>query len=438
MENKIFEITSEMDSDYDLSLLLTKWNLQHLFDHFKKHMIDIDVLKILKTHHITKLFEDLPIGQQAKFEFNLEKWNKQFNSSEILPVCQHITTTEQKIPTVTEILSNTRNGKDIQNYYNNNKTLHDEQRNLLINTITKYIESKNITCSLSDCMEIEKQIYNIFPTEKLEFYTNGKRGKIYNKLANYKRFSKNALKVDEPEVTQGLSESVEDYTLIIEVLRVNFSSKIKQDEFDIYWQKCAPLRFQQITNSENTCEIFKLWPEYTKPSGHLLIDIDFVLKYPVAKNFEERWPYCAEDLLFILKTRISCSLISKKLLQTERIDEDENGAKYKKKFTIADSQESFAVVASTMDELETKLKLLKLQGRKIQPKLLVIGDTYPFVSTLKAFDVLFKIFFVFNLEYPSESEIFYHFIQSLFYDLPTSKKFIKSNIIKHEILKMKN
>ncbi|KNC21407.1 hypothetical protein FF38_12548 [Lucilia cuprina] len=284
-----------MDSDYDLSLLLTKWNLQHLFDHFKKHMIDIDVLKILKTHHITKLFEDLPIGQQAKFEFNLEKWNKQFNSSEILPVCQHITTTEQKIPTVTEILSNTRNGKDIQNYYNNNKTLHDEQRNLLINTITKYIESKNITCSLSDCMEIEKQIYNIFPTEKL-------------------------------------------------------------------------------------------------------IDIDFVLKYPVAKNFEECWPYCAEDLLFILKTRISCSLISKKLLQTERIDEDskmftilwychnlfppqlkistdENGAKYKKKFTIADSQESFAVVASTMDELETKLKLLKLQGRKIQPKLLVIGDT---------------------------------------------------------------
>ncbi|XP_046810816.1 uncharacterized protein LOC111687876 [Lucilia cuprina] len=353
-----------MDSDYDLSLLLTKWNLQHLFDHFKKHMIDIDVLKILKTHHITKLFEDLPIGQQAKFEFNLEKWNKQFNSSEILPVCQHITTTEQKIPTVTEILSNTRNGKDIQNYYNNNKTLHDEQRNLLINTITKYIESKNITCSLSDCMEIEKQICNIFPTEKLEFYTNGKRGKIYNKLANYKRFSKNALKVDEPEVTQGLSESVEDYTLIIEVLR---SSKIKQDEFDIYWQKCAPLRFQQITNSENTCEIFKLWPEYTKPSGHLLIDIDFVLKYPVAKNFEERWPYFAEDLLFILKTRISCSLISKKLLQTERIDEDskmftilwychnlfppqlkistdENGAKYKKKFTIADSQESFAVV----------------------------------------------------------------------------------------------
>ncbi|XP_046805208.1 uncharacterized protein LOC124419499 [Lucilia cuprina] len=135
-----------------------------------------------------------------------------------------------------------------------------------------------------------------------------------------------------------------------------------------------------------------------------------------------------------------------------KISTDENGAKYKKKFTIADSQESFAVVASTMDELETKLKLLKLQGRKIQPKLLVIGDTlkvkqifvyfdnlrYPFVSTLKAFDVLFKIFFVFNLEYPSESEIFYHFIQSLFYDLPTSKKFIKSNIIKHEILKMKN
>ncbi|KNC28789.1 hypothetical protein FF38_09955, partial [Lucilia cuprina] len=104
------------------------------------------------------------------------------------------------------------------------------------------------------------------------------------------------------------------------------------------------------------------------------IDIDFVLKYPVAKNFEERWSYFAEELLLILKTRISCSLISKKLLQTERIDEDskmftilwychnlfppelkistnENGIrkKYKKKFTISDLQESFAVAVQWMN-----------------------------------------------------------------------------------------
>lgn len=135
-----------------------------------------------------------------------------------------------------------------------------------------------------------------------------------------------------------------------------------------------------------------------------------------------------------------------------KINTDENGAKYRKKFTILDSQESFAIVAGTVEELDAKIKLLKIQCRNIQPKLLVIGDIfkikeiyvyfdnlkYPFVSVLKAFDLLFKIIFVFNLQYPSESEIFYHFIQDLFYDIGSNKKCTKSSSIKHEIMKLKN
>lgn len=135
-----------------------------------------------------------------------------------------------------------------------------------------------------------------------------------------------------------------------------------------------------------------------------------------------------------------------------KISTDESGSKYRKKFTIIDSQESFAVIAATVEELETKLKLLKIQKRNIQPKLLIIGDIskvkeiyvyfdeirYPFISLLKAFDVLFKTFYVFNLQYPQESEIFYNFIQSLFYDMPANKKCIKASSIKYEILKLKN
>lgn len=89
-----------------------------------------------------------------------------------------------------------------------------------------------------------------------------------------------------------------------------------------------------------------------------------------------------------------------------------NGEKIRKRYSVADSQESFAMLATTSEELETKLKLLQFQGRSIQPRLLIIGDLYnikkiyvyfdklkfPCLSILEAFDNLFKLFFVFNLE----------------------------------------
>lgn len=110
------------------------------------------------------------------------------------------------------------------------------------------------------------------------------------------------------------------------------------------------------------------------------------------------------------------------------------------------------MIASTSEELETKIKLLQLQGRNIQPRLLVVGDLhvikqicvffdglkYPFLTVLEAFDILFKIFFVFNLQFPQESEVFYNFAQSILYDLPTSKKCTKVAAVKHELFKIAN
>lgn len=110
------------------------------------------------------------------------------------------------------------------------------------------------------------------------------------------------------------------------------------------------------------------------------------------------------------------------------------------------------LLAGSEEEMDTRLKLLKLQGHSIQPRLLLIGDIsniknifvyfdeyrYEFFTILNAFDMLFKIFFVFNHQYPTESEVFYNFIQTFFYDLPTNKKFTKVASIKHEILKLKH
>lgn len=47
----------------------------------------------------------------------------------------------------------------------------------------------------------------------------------------------------------------------------------------------------------------------------------------------------------------------------QKIAVDETGSKYRKKFSIGDSQESFAVLADTQDELDAKVKLLKIQNK---------------------------------------------------------------------------
>lgn len=124
-------------------------------------------------------------------------------------------------------------------------------------------------------------------------------------------------------------DSDENYTLFVQYLK---SDQISAEEFDLYWRKCAPYRFKQISESKTTAEIFSEWPDYIKPSGfHLVsilnnfifryiynvtffqIDIDFSLKFPMAKNIHERWSQYSNKVLTVLKTKICNVQISKML-----------------------------------------------------------------------------------------------------------------------------
>ena len=57
-----------------------------------------------------------------------------------------------------------------------------------------------------------------------------------------------------------------------------------------------------------------------------------------------------------------------------------NGEKIRKRYSISGSQDSFASIAASNEELEAKLKLLELRKRSIQPELLIIGDIYDIKS----------------------------------------------------------
>lgn len=68
---------------------------------------------------------------------------------------------------VADILENTLSGKLILKYYTKNNVLHDDQRNLLITTISKYLFESEVKCSISNCFDLEKEICSLFPSEKM-------------------------------------------------------------------------------------------------------------------------------------------------------------------------------------------------------------------------------------------------------------------------------
>lgn len=112
------------------------------------------------------LFYGLPIGDMATFEFKYEKW-KTPQSEKLSESENQISPMQNQTISVMNILQDTENGKLILKYYENNKILHEEHRALLIDTISKYVESKGFKASVSQCIDMEKEICSIFPSEEL-------------------------------------------------------------------------------------------------------------------------------------------------------------------------------------------------------------------------------------------------------------------------------
>lgn len=127
----------------------------------------------------------------------------------------------------------------------------------------------------------------------------------------------------------------------------------------------------------------------------------------------------------------------------------ENGKKIRKSFTIADSQNSFVLIAENNDELQQKITLVKSKSMDI-PCILIIGKMeefselyvyfhkvrYPFTNFVRAVDICFKIMLNFNIQYPQEAVYFWTFIEHFFYKLSHSKINSKIAIFCNEIENM--
>jgi len=170
-----------------------------MFYVFLAKNVFVDTLKVIKRHHIERLLNVCDLGIEIQFEHKLEEWRQsigilldsvQPNSNSRSSPSSSISPTDgldnrtsmrympyERSPTpdnctimLSHILNDTSRGKGLVNYYNKFSQFHEDQRSILISLVAQHYEEKGVKMSLTTSYQLEKQILERFPSEKLVKY----------------------------------------------------------------------------------------------------------------------------------------------------------------------------------------------------------------------------------------------------------------------------
>jgi len=167
---------------------------------FTAQKVFVDILKIIKRHHIEQLLKSFDLGTQIKFEHKLEEWRESIgismspvhqdfrstSSSSIAPshgsntkTSLRFTPYQRSTPSpdnlcirmlLSDVLNETSRGKGLVEYYNKFLVFHKDQRSVLISLIAQYYEEKGVKMFLAASYQLQQQILEKFPSEKLVIY----------------------------------------------------------------------------------------------------------------------------------------------------------------------------------------------------------------------------------------------------------------------------
>ncbi|TMW52952.1 hypothetical protein DOY81_001985 [Sarcophaga bullata] len=382
-----------------------------------------------------------------------------------------------------QILEETNGGQVIVNYYEKHKILREEHRTALISTIARYIDTHGSGLSISESNQLEAQIVEMFPTEKEEFYRTNKRGRIYNKVANMKRvykklnsFQSQAADGQTPEPSSPAStisfiKEEEDIEFYDEYSLNEWRSKEHTPEkYILFWKKTQKTRLKNIEDIEPLQQILELWPEYKQHNAVEFIHLDFCAKYPEATIFSEVFYNNKTKLEKMLYHKLStCSAGYKYMQQYQKCNResqnliilwvlhqlfppnhnvviDEMGNKRKKRYSIQHSQNAYICIRSSLASLESTLK--SQLGLASPPMILIVGELagdidqifvyfegvrFPMDSVVLAAQLVCELFFLFDLDYPEEAVLYYHFVQTFFLNIEPEMKNTKLYTVINEI-----
>ncbi|XP_050061989.1 uncharacterized protein LOC126551885 isoform X2 [Aphis gossypii] len=224
------------------------------------------------------------------------------------------------------------------------------------------------------------------------------------------------------------------------------------------WQYTLELRKNEILNPSSQCltDIFKSWPVLQGPRGFELIIKDFELCYSDSHEqfkdwncFLNSWDIFTTKLLKIrrssIKDKYALNLLSvldlaelngnvktthalKLLLlpyliptKTLICNITQNGQNKSWKPSLLESASAFSYYCTNLiglqEDIEKRRSKYSQQGATIQPYIIIVGKDYNSIDTcyirvneklwsfgcpVKAFEVCFKSYFVFNCSYPKE------------------------------------
>ncbi|XP_029347666.1 uncharacterized protein LOC107882231 isoform X2 [Acyrthosiphon pisum] len=475
--------------------LLEEWKMGYLLQTCVAECVDVEALKYINSKQIAQLLHKYPLGKRIKFEHYVKQWRKNSIHKDVrnestsrkrsisissISSTSSPSTSSEPIQSflLHDILTKSVQGALITDYYRTNKNLNETCRNLLVDLIVSSLIDKQMSMSICLADRIATEIIGTFTTELKEVYfirdlTNKcPKGKLYSKYFNKIRSLRShglvsQLPKDNKNVEKQTrvcaeldSEIIEDDAEVATLLSSLKHEDLSWPDIEVIWKKTTGYRLQHLKATHfSAVDIQKTWPQYTKPLGYKLIDIDFKRLY--GKNvsdllttfdasynklfqiYNERIKDVnSKKLLEELKNDINASESSKHcviiylmhalfLPTSKKSSIDSDGKKCLIKFSIKDSQNSFIMVSNTAIGMEEMLKLRKSNNNPIQPCLLIVGTIlnptqilvyfddvkYKFFSIIKALDICFKIFHVFNIEYPLESQNVWLFIQRYFYDV---------------------
>lgn len=220
------------------------------------------------------------------------------------------------------------------------------------------------------------------------------------------------------------------------------------------WKMTRSLRALDLKNDEKSTEdvVFE-WPRYSKRYGYELIDIDFQHLFPGKDNLKEYWPVFRQAIIDLgiaeatdrKKANMACKLEAYKCVE-ESQDRDKNMEGIlalhsifflapNKNSTTKQFLESILIQAEhgeTIKDLVEKLSKEAATSNTFSPTIIYyvndeniphkfyvcVNDLmYETETAVTAIDILFKIFYVFDLAYPDKCTNLLTFIQHFFYNI---------------------
>ncbi|XP_036346998.1 uncharacterized protein LOC118756334 [Rhagoletis pomonella] len=487
--------------DTEFCKLILEWGFSHKIAEFKAQAITLKNLQYLTESDLADLFKNDTIGARAEFRHQLitwrktngygsvstcdtasansgfvdfvQQWRQRINNGIESPSCSQTSSSSSHDFDLKQVLSAHPTGE----YVLRLDKLDDAGRKILIDATVSWFIKRKIKICRNIFQSIAQDIANRFKDDKSIYYhkdpiTLRPAGRLYDKYYNtLKRLRKSGELVD-PESSTPEASPTEEYTFTFEDEKSAYDWLKLFDSpwstVEANWKKTFKIRRQEILNSSGStsAKTLRAWKLFSHSCGYNLIDIDFNALHQNCSQLTEKWQGFRTKIIPILNKRVKDIQNLQHLKKVNEIDKGSDqlialllhvvlrpnikrkaGDKTIFRSTIKDSQLSFLLQVSTVNDVENKLDNLKkslyARGETLQPLIIAIGSDlsnckfyvyyddikYELPSFLSALDICFKTFHVLHLKYPQDSIEFWTFVQRYFYSIELTEDKTSQNVL---------